>query len=1500
MTNEHVSRNPGEIAIIGMAGRFPGAGSIDEFWKNIRNGTQSISRFTDDELLSEGIPATLIRDKRYVKAKGIVENIVLFDADFFGYPPREAEKMDPQIRLLHHVAWESLEDGGYNPFEYQGLIGTFFGANENQTWLRHLEHRHGNPSETVDTFLVNYRDYVSTRIAYKLNLRGPSFTLLSACSTSLVAVHLACQSLLQGECDMALAGGVSITLPNKSGYLYQEGLMVSKDGRCRTFDAAADGTVFGDGAGVVLLKPLQKALDDRDPVVAIIKGSAINNDGGRKAGFTAPSIDGQQAVIVAAHRAAQVTADSIDYVEAHGTATRIGDPIEVKALARVFQNVNGHRCVLGSVKTNIGHVNIAAGVASLIKIVNMLKEKEIPPTLNFKKPNPEIDLKNIPFSINKKRISWQANGSPRRAGVSAFGFGGTNAHMIVEEVPQASAEKSCRPAQLLPVSARSESALERMEKNLSLAVCKKSVNLADVAYTLAVGRRSFSHRTWAIASGDGTLSFASPGKRKSADQALFKTTAFLFPGQGAQYPGMGKDLYEHEPVYRDIVDRCANILTPLIHEDIRNLLNADPHDESAAIKLKLTTFAQPAIFIVSYAMAKLWMHWGIKPAVLLGHSIGEYVAACVAGVFSMEEAVRLVAQRGKLMQSLPTGVMLAVTLSEEELISRMDTSFDLAAINAPSLTVVSGQEDFVAGFQEKLELEGVSSKYLHTSHAFHSRMMDSILEEFQKEIKKISFKAPAIPIISTVKGRLVTAKEITNARYWVDNVRMPVRFSEAVQKLKTDSQVILEVGPGRTLASLTRMHREQFSGIPVLSSLPGANESDKSFEFVLNTLGSLWSSGINIDWNIFFQYEKRKRISLPTYSFDYQRFPVQPFQVRPPSRWEQLHKEPDMDRWFSVPTWSRYVNQSQSEKTEIKGSCLVFAPSNGSCDLLIDTLRSRGLDVIPIYPGKGFEEKDNGYSLHPGHRCDYDSLFERLMALEKNLVRIIHCWTVDMPTPINLDDSLDDTQYLGFFSLLFLAQVMSQNNMTDEISLTVISDGLHDVLGGEVIRPEKATVLGAIKVIPQEYPNVFCRAIDLPLLTDFKSITEVLISEILNSDEEPMTALRNGYRWVQRFEPVKLETPSESWSIRDKGIYLITGGLGGLGLVLAEYLAEHSHARLALVSRSPLPERSKWSWLLRSRKTDKAIKKKIRAIRNIEKAGAEVLIFAADVCSEEDMRSVITDVDLKWGTIDGVIHAAGLTGEGILQLKRPESAEKIFAPKVKGTLILDRILGDRDLDFFLLCSSIASVLGGIGLGDYCAANCFLDAFAAQWHSRRRGSVISVNWDMWGEVGMGLTTQMPDELHSWLEKELRDGIMSNEGVEAFRRIIAWRGAPQIIVSTRDLDIRVDLWIRREILKEKERILEENAARPRYQRPSLTSAFKIPETDTEKVIAEIWSMLFGIDEIGQNDNFYELGGHSLLATTLISRLKKVVDANVSIRDVMDNPTVKELADVVDNSY
>jgi len=1477
---------------------------------------ESVSFFTAEQLESSGIDPALLSNPNYVKARADLEDIELHDASFFGFNPKEAEITDPQHRFFLECAWSALENAGYNSETYEGSIGVYGGASGGtNTYLLNNLYSNRNLRKSVSDyqlFIANDKDFLTTRVSYKLNLKGPSVTVQTACSTSLVAICQACQSLRNYQCDMALAGGVSITVPQQAGYLYQEGMILSPDGHCRAFDAKAQGTIIGSGVGIVVLKRLEDALADGDYIHAVIKGSAINNDGSLKVGYTAPSIDGQAQVIAEALAMAEVDPETVTYVEAHGTGTPLGDPIEITALTQAFslQTQKKGFCAIGSVKTNIGHLDTAAGVTGLIKTILALKHKLLPPSLHFESPNPQIDFTNSPFYVNAKLSEWKVGRTPRRAGVSSFGIGGTNAHVVLEEAPMVENSGASRPKQLLVISAKTSSALDSATANLAAYLKQHpDANLADVAYTYQVGRRAWNHRRvlvcQTIEDAANALSTLEPKRvLTSCQQPKKPRVVFMFPGQGAQYVDMARELYQVESVFREQVDLCSELLIPHLELDLRCCLYPSQDQvETATQQIELTAITQSALFVIEYALAKLWMHWGVHPQAMIGHSIGEYVAACLAGVFSLSDALALVAARGRLMQSLLGGDMLAVALPELEVQPLLGQKLSLAAINGPSLCVVSGGSEAVAELEGKLSQQGVECRRLHTSHAFHSEMMEPILGQFTEQVKQVNLQSPKIPYVSNVTGTWITAAEATAPSYWTRHLRQTVRFAAGLHELLQEPErVLLEVGPSRTLSTLARRHPEATQQV-TLSSLRHPQEQHSDVAFLLNTLGQLWLAGIEVDWAGFYANERRHRLPLPTYPFERQRYWVEPQKQEEAVNPHQVSfgKKPDIADWFYRPVWSR-GGALFPPRTE-KLCWLVFVDECGLGDQLVERLEQECQDVITVSVGEQFSQlSDCRYTINPRQRDDYDALFAQLGAQNLLPQKIVHLWNVtpDEQTQSRID-CFEKSQSLGFSSLLFLAQALGAQNTTDSLEIAVVSNNMQQVTGVEALCPEKATVLGPCKVIPQEYPQINCRSIDVVIPPDGifeqKRLIDQLLAELIATTSDNVVAYRGEHRQVQTFEAVRLNRAvAGTTRLRSGGVYLVTGGLGGIGLVLAEYLARTVRAKLILVGRRALPDRDEWShWLATHDQLDD-ISNKIRKIQAIEELGAEVLVVSADVANLEQMQAAIAKARQRFGGVHGVIHAAGIAGGGVIQLKTPEIAASVIAPKVKGTLVLEHLFQDVQLDFLVLSSSISSILGEFGQVDYCAANAFLDAFAHYNQARRGPFTVAINWDAWREVGMAVNTAVTLQLQQRREQSLETGISSQEGMDAFSRILG-NTLPQVVVSTQDL-----LTKREQALTASSAIAELEQSilpKPTYSRPELKNAYVVPRNDVEQKIANIWQEILGIAQVGIHDNFFELGGDSLLAVSLFSNIKKIFDKNLPLATLFQAPTVEQQAGLLQQS-
>jgi len=1496
------------IAVIGMSGRFPGAPDIPAFWANLCAGKESVKKFTDEELLAAGEDRERLKSPAYVRSGILLEGADLFDADFFGFTPREAEITNPEARILFECAWEALESAGYNPDSYSGRIGVFAGSGMHNSYrsLLFADADLAALLPELQRYIAVEKDFLATSLSYHLNLRGPSITVQTACSTSLVAVHLACQSLLNGDSDMVLAGGSHVRIPQIAGYLYQDGLIRSPDGHCRAFDAAAKGTAWGSGAGVVLLKRLADALTDGDCIRAIIRSSCINNDGAVKIGYTAPSEDGQAAVIGDAQALAGVTGHDVTYVETHGTGTLLGDPIEIAALTQAFRRTTSRKsfCAIGSLKTNVGHLDAAAGIGGLIKVVLALENRMLPPSLNFSRPNPAIDFANSPFFVQQTLSQWMPESGRRIAGVSSFGIGGTNAHAVLEEAPAPESPSASRPQQLLVMSARSATALDRTTQNLCEHLKKNGAsNLADVAYTLQTGRKAFAHRRMLVCQSVEDA-IAGLEDRDQANrmvshyqEAAPGSVVFMFPGQGSQYANMSRELYDTEAVFRHNVDRCCRVLQSCLSLDLREVLYPGESGTAAASeRLEQTLLAQPALFVIEYALAKLMMSWGVKPAALVGHSVGEYVAACLAGVFSLEDALRLVSARGQLMQSLPRGSMLAVSSPESEVTPLLTRDLCLAAVNGPSLCVVSGETESVKALEAELSRNGITTRHLHTSHAFHSRMMEPIISAFGRKAEQIAFRTPAIPIISTVTGSWVTPSEMTVPVYWTRNLRQTVRFSSAIQELLKDpNRILLEVGPGNALGTCVRQHLTGSHKRHVLTTVRHPLDRTSDLSFLLSTLGKLWLAGVEPDWKAFYKEERRRRVSLPTYPFERQRYWVEP--AKPGSSGEGTRREAEkksaIDDWFYLPSWKRADSGANAGSRSARfsdGPVLLFCDEQGLGEKLEQFLVEARQGVTVVRAGATFQRASEGsYTINPATKDDYRALWAELEASGRMPSTIMHLWCYTGGEAEFSDvDSYARFRTLGFNSLLFLTQAIASGPSGPSVQIKVVSNRLYEVTGEEILCPAKAIVLGPCRIAPQEHLNIRCATIDIGDGT-IDHYARMLVNELAAGPVDTAIAYRGKHRWVQTFDRTNLaHVPTEALPVRPDGVYLITGGLGGVGLILAEHLASLTRVRLVLIGRTGLPAREQWSVWLRSHPDKDATSAKIREIQSIEARGSQVLMIQADVADRAGMQAALELARSRFGTIHGVIHAAGSRGDrNTMARKDAEEAASVLSAKVLGSIVLGELLPEGNLDFFVLCSSLSVQVGGIGSVDYSAANAFLDAYAQKYHSAM--AVTSINWDGWHEVGMSASGEGPDYLKEKTARSMKFAMLPEEGIEAFDRILV-SAHPQVIVSTRDLaNTLQSAGIESVSNDTKERLPLASS----HSRPALSSEYIAPGTSTEEVVADIWRELLGVANIGIHDNFFDLGGSSLLAPSMVGRVNRAFEVNLPVAALFENPTVHLLS-------
>ena len=1458
------------VAVIGMAGRFPGAKNVDAFWKNLCAGIESIERFEAER-----------QNDEYIPARGCLGDVELFDASFFGVTPRDAETMDPQHRLFLECCWSALENAGLTEMSDR-RIGVFAAAGRNSYAIKNLL-RDGSFEhiEYYSWLIGNERDFLSTRVSHLLDLRGPSFSISSACSSSLVAIDLACQSVREGRCAAALAGGVELQVPERQGYRYQRGGILSPDGHCRAFDARAEGTVFGNGVGVVVLKRLEDAILDGDFIHAVIMGSAVNNDGSSKVGYAAPSVRGQSEVIVEAHGVAGVAPRSISYIEAHGTGTSLGDPLEIRALESAFRVGTSDIgfCAIGSVKTNVGHLDAASGITGLIKTVLALRHRFLPASLHFVEPNPEIDFSNSPFYVNTSLRPWECEG-PRRAGVSSFGIGGTNAHVVLEEAPLIEQNDDFsdndRAPYLITLSAKSPAALEASERNLATFLeGDEDAEISDTAYTLQVGREAFDfRRCYACQSREDVISKLSAGEAFSEISSVDKERQliFMFPGQGSQQSGMGIDLYRSEPVFREQLDACAEYLSSSLGMDIREVLYSASNDCESREVLSQTSLAQPILFSVEYSLSQLWMYWGIEPQAMIGHSVGEYVAACLSGVLTLKDALSLLAARGHLMQQLPEGKMLAVMLSEESLRPRLE-KVSLAAVNGPDLCVVSGSSAEIEMLVAQLSAEGVMTVPLQTSHAFHSEMMDPILDVYMDLFDTVTLNNPQIPYISNVTGTWITEADATDPSYWIRHVRETVLFDEGIGMLLRDPQsLFIEVGPGQTLTDLAKRHPERTQQVMLSTSPPRGS----SYSGVMHkSLGQCWVAGASVNWKKYHANKKRRRIPLPTYPFQRQRHWVDPEKEVTDKRIapkETTQGQPDSELFY-VPSWKRCAVQRGSAVV-LSGTWLVFVDECGFGDPLAASLEDHGVRVIYVRSGESFSRvAQDSYQINPKLREHFDQLLSEINVLPD---RVVHLWTLtDRAYASSGIEAFDRMQDIGFFSLLFLTQAVGERSLTQELRIEILTNGLYDLSGDESLYPEKATLLGPCKVIPQEYPNIWCRSIDIDWqLVEGESEKSIdrLISELKTESDETEIAYRGRHRWIRTYDQLKLKANHETTpSLKQFGVYLITGGLGGIGLSLAAYLADTFQAKLILIGRSSIPDRLEWNkWL--TQHPDDPKSRKIESILEIERLGGTVLALNADVADPVAMSNAIATASQQFGEINGIIHSAGVVdgkvGFSVIQNTTPHDCNHHFAAKVYGTLNLFEITSGLELDFAVAISSISTAIGGEGLIGYVAANHYTELQCARQFGKPTWQ--SLAFDRW--------RFNVDKCDSW-EFGKTEGVL--HALEALHR----PDYPCIIISKRPVGLLA--------IGKTRRAEDSNFSGAEVANTTGQNSTEESISDVETAIVEVWKELLGVAYVDPETSFFDIGADSLSIIEATYRLQRLLKAELGPTDLFEFPTVRDLA-------
>ncbi|HEX2080625.1 MAG TPA: thioester reductase domain-containing protein [Longimicrobium sp.] len=1227
------------VAVVGLAGRLPGAPTVEAFWANQRDGIESVAVMSEAELREAGVDPALLADPDYVRASGVIEDADRFDAAFFGYSPREAETMDPQQRLFLEVCWEAMEDAGHDPAAFAGAAGVFGGVFMNKYLAANLLTNEAFLRSPAAAFARNFndKDFLATRVAWLLDLRGPAVTVQTACSTSLVATHLAVQSLLSYDCDLALVGGVALNVPLKSGYPVMEGGLFAPGGHCRPFDARAEGTVPGYGAAVAVLRRLSDAVADRDHVRALIRGTAVNNDGALKAGFTAPSVDAQARVIASAQAVAGVHPDTIGYLEAHGTATPVGDPIEVAALTQAFRARTRRRgfCALGSVKTNIGHLDAAAGIAGMMRAVLALEHRTIPPAANYASPNPRLELEASPFYVPTAAREWPAGREPRRAGVSSFGVGGTNAHAVLEEAPEPEPRAGqARPWQLLVLSARSRAALGQAADRLAWHLeAHPALHLADVAFTLQAGRRAFEHRRSVVArtAAEAVEALRGPEPRRAGATASGRREpVFMFPGGGTQHPDMGIEIYRSEALFRDEVDRCAELLLPKLGFDLRRFLYPSLMG-GAPVDREHVPAVLASIFVTEYALAKLWMSWGVKPHAMIGHSLGEYAAACLAGVFSLEDALDLVMLRGTLFARMPEGRMLSVHLPEAEVRAMLDDRLSVAAVNAPGLTLVSGPEAEIEALAARLEAAEVECGRVRIQVASHSWMVEPFLDQFTRDIARYRLNPPTIPFLSGVTGTWIRPEEATDPAYWARHLRQPIRFADGVREaVSAPGRILLEVGPGNALATLAAA--QQLVPAPVaVASMRHPREEAPDLAFLLGAVGRLWQEGVTIDWDALHGEARPRRVPLPTYPWEKKRYWIPPGRAASPAARD--------DSPLRLATWKRTLPPAPPASRP--GPWLVLDDGSALGDRIASRAVSLGRAVIRVRRGSELRlPADGEAAVDPARPEHWEALLGALGGEDQPKPVAIHLWARGE------DDAGAGS---GFHGLLPLARAGASAH--EGLRILAVTDRAASAGSGDEVDPRRAAMAGACRAASRER-GVECRCVDVGGGGADEALAGRITAEAGLESGPALVAWRGRTRWERVYEPVAVDASPPSAD----GVWLFAGGLGGGSAALAGALAA-AGARVVALEPPSFPDRRDWDGWVEARGEDDPTS---REIRRLVRLGDDVAVQPVDA---EDVELAAKFVSLRLGAVRGVVAGSPVDADdsAACRLTRAERAVALAA-----------------------------------------------------------------------------------------------------------------------------------------------------------------------------------------------------------------------------------------------
>lgn len=1501
-------RDNEQIAIIGMSGRFPGADSVNELWEMIKSGQTGFKDLSDDSLIDAGVSSDDFNQTNYVKKSASFISPDAFDAQFFGYSPREAEELDPQQRVFLECAWSAMEDASYSSENYDGRVGVYAGAALSNYMLKLYDAAKTDGSHNSLQFaLSNLLGLIPTRTSYHLNLTGPSVGLQTSCSTSLVAVHKAIKALKCGDCDMALAGAAAISYAKPEGYLYQAEGVLSPNGNCRPFDDRGEGTIFGNGVGVVVLKRLSDAKKDNDHIYALICGSAINNDGANKVGLTAPSVHGQRAVIESALTDANIPVESIKMLEGHGTGTLLGDPIEVSALNQAFSHLAdvplaNNSCLLSSVKSNVGHLDAAAGVTSLIKAALCLKHKILPATANFEKPNKNINFSDGPFYLSNESLPWESSEYPRRAGVSSFGMGGTNAHLVLEEYllqEQDETQKTNgKDTFIFPLSAKTSTALSQQQTDLKeFLLSNRNIKLADLAYSLQQ-RQLMPHRA-AFAANDlegciKALENNNEAIAKNCDNATDNQTivTFMFTGQGAQSIGMAKNLYQSDKCFAESFDLCLSLLSA--DSPVKQLLLNKDYEESFLIHQ--TKHTQLVLFIFEYCLAKSLINIGVKPNYLLGHSIGEYVAACLAGVFNLKDAIKLVTARGQLMQRCEPGQMVSVMLSAKQAQRFINSNIEIAAINSNNSCVLSCGHAYMQELIASFEKRNVAFRILQTSHAFHSKMMEPILADFKQYFEDVELNAPSIPVASNLTGEWLTDLQAQSPDYWVQQLRSTVLFNEClISSLNKGSNILLELGPGAVLTRLSRqVIRENSKQAIAIQSVDLENKNIA--DPIYHIAAQLWQSGVKLDLAATNKSQAAKRVPLPTYPFERVVFHVpvkqQGSQEKTITQLNVTQNQP----MVYVPSWQQVsgLQISSNKNNESKNSRLFIVLSNDEFYNKVSiNLEGPSIHVKPDVNCslENIAANNNSNSLNPYEQQHIDELFSVISSIADNYseVILIHAlfgqFTNELTHSSIKQDAVSNQLPTSFFSINNISKSIVK--YSTKLELVFVAKEHFNIIGNENIDHETALTIGQVKVIKQEIPEVNACVIDI---TD--TITVIDTSPFYNFLNSPIKdsndyAIRNGKLWKLGINDyvVDLENceekinelfPEKVVPLADNSAIIVAGNIENslASIYIEKYLNETNHNIILINHDTKLAD---------------TYDEPLKTLLNHK----NLRYFSGSLADNHWLEKTFENIQIEYPNIKGVLFTSSMGDSAHCLINDVSSShyEPLLDVKFFGLTNLQKIIAAHFTpDFFIVQSSMSSLMGGSGLSIYTACSLFIDAKLSQWNHQYNDTFYGViNWDAVNFYGIKFSE------HQFM----RHALSTDQVWEVTKWFIDKRVEPRLAISNLAYQTRISA----NLADNTDNLLSNDQVNPDlkiHPRPNISEPYAAPENSIEENVCEVMAGLLGLDKVGVNDNFFELGGHSLLAVQAITQIRKEYGVDVPMKALLtEKPTAGGIAMLIANA-